>query len=148
MGTIEIFLKYKTIILYSALILFVLSIFALIAYQRSEIKTLKENEAKLQLVVDTQNVTIDKMKVDFAAVSKTKAEYAKAVSDLAKQRERLMRALYREQSGKLSLEQLIAKDKKNRVEGVINRATEKVLRCIEIESGSPLRKGEKTNCSK
>jgi uncharacterized coiled-coil protein SlyX len=145
---LEAVLKYKTIIIYSALAIFVLSIIGLIVYQRHEIKVLGENNAKLEMAVETQDKTIEQMNKDFAQIQQTKDEYAKAVSDLAKERTNLLNSLYREQRGKLSLEQLIAKDKRNRVQTTINNATKKVLRCIEIESGAPLNKNEKIDCSK
>lgn len=113
----------------------------------STIQDLKIENNKLQEALVQQTTAYNKLKQNYEQILSLHAEYQKTVSKLENEKNRLEKVLYRERENNHSLEQVILKDKKRRVEKLINKASAKVLRCLELLSGAPKKEGEKIDCS-
>ena len=128
------------------LVVVVVGIYFYIGFLRSTIDTLETDNSILKSAVKTQQVAIDSMQKDFKKISELNQEYNNRIRELEKQSQELENTLYREKYGKDSLEDLILKDKKKRIEALINEATQRVMRCFELISGAKLLPNEKVEC--
>ena len=154
-AVIEFIKSYKYVIL-SGVVLTVLSGYGL--YMRSlyntiddlknENKVLSQDNDTLHGAVTSQNSTITKLEEEFKNVSNVRNELDQKNKKIDEMKIQLDRVIRREQYGKNSLEVVIAEDTKNRVEKLINEATKKVFRCIELLTGDQLGKDEKITCEK
>jgi len=131
-----------------ATVVAVIGFYFYVGYLRSTIQTLRANNATLNSAVKIQKDTIDTLLRDFDQAKGLMQQYFDKYKELEKRAADLEDTLYREKYGKDSLEELILRDEKKRVEKLINEATNKVMRCFEILTGSPLKEGEKIDCSK
>jgi predicted RNase H-like nuclease (RuvC/YqgF family) len=133
----------KKVALVSSAALMIVSLYFYIAYLRSTIDTLELQNANLIVAIQQQEETIKALKEDYTKIIASKDAINQKVKDLQKSNDDLREKLFREYSGKTSLEDLILMDKKGRVIKLINNATKQVFRCFEIITGSPLKPGEK-----
>ena len=97
---------------------------------------LKLNQAKLETAVEEQKGVIDQQIKDFAKIRSTLDTVQKEKEKLEKDKNDLSKRLGKHDIGNL------AENKHKKKEKIINGASKKALRCIEIASGSPLTEEE------
>ena len=105
---------------------------------RSDNAILKANQLKLEASVESQNQVIAKQKEDFRAIMKANKELGVLINNLKKDLQDLDKRFTKKKRdiGKLAIERSKA------IERIINSASDKAARCIEIASGSPLTEQE------
>ena len=105
---------------------------------RSENAILKANQLKLEASVESQKQVIAKQKEDFQAIMKANKELGVLINNLKKDLQDLDKRFTKKKRdiGKLAIERSKA------IERIINSASDKAARCIEIASGSPLTEQE------
>ena len=129
-------------------IIFVISIYLYIGYLQDAVNRLESESASLKSAITQQKDVIDNLQADFKKAQELTQEYVNKYKELQEQAKTLEDTLYREKYGKDSIEELILKDKKGRIEKLINNATKNVFRCFEVITGSPLKPKEKLECKK
>ena len=105
---------------------------------RADNATLKANQLKLEASVESQKQVIAKQKEDFQAIMKANKELSVLINNLKKDLQDLDKRFTKKKRdiGKLAIERSKA------IERIINSASDKAARCIEIASGSPLTEQE------
>ena len=105
---------------------------------RSDNAILKANQLKLEASVESQKQVIAKQKEDFQANMKANKELGVLINNLKKDLQDLDKRFTKKKRdiGKLAIERSKA------IERIINSASDKAARCIEIASGSPLTEQE------
>ncbi len=105
---------------------------------RSDNAILKANQLKLEASVESQKQVIAKQKEDFQALMKANKELGVLINNLKKDLQDLDKRFTKKKRdiGKLAIERSKA------IERIINSASDKAARCIEIASGSPLTEQE------
>ena len=105
---------------------------------RSDTAILKANQLKLEASVESQKQVIAKQKEDFQAIMKANKELGVLINNLKKDLQDLDKRFTKKNRdiGKLAIERSKA------IERIINSASDKAARCIEIASGSPLTEQE------
>ena len=105
---------------------------------RSDNAILKANQLKLEASVESQKQVIAKQKEDFQAIMKANKELGVLINNLKKDLQDLDKRFTKKNRdiGKLAIERSKA------IERIINSASDKAARCIEIASGSPLTEKE------
>ena len=105
---------------------------------RSDNATLKANQIKLEQAVDSQQKVIEQQKKDFQDIMKANSELNALIGNLKKDIDDLDKRFTKNARdiGKLAM------DRTGSIERIINKATDKAARCIEIASGSPLTEEE------
>ena len=106
--------------------------------------TLKGNQIKMEQALDTQAKYIEKQKQDFEAIMKANQEVNKLVGNLKKDIDDLDKRFNKgtRDLGKTAMERPDA------MERIINKASDKALRCVEIAGGAKLTEAEKTATKK
>jgi uncharacterized protein HemX len=106
---------------------------------RSDNATLKANQIKLEQAVDSQQKVIEQQKKDFQDIMKANQEINQLVNTLRKEFNDLDQRFNKKNRdlGKVAIERTGA------IERIINSASNKAGRCVEIASGSPLTEAEK-----
>ena len=97
---------------------------------------LKLNQAKLETAVEDQKGVIEKQTKDFTKIRETLNILEEENKKLQKDKSDLSKRLGKHDIGNL------AENKPGLVEKIINGASKKALRCVEIASGSPLTEEE------
>lgn len=95
------------------------------------------NNLTLQNSIKEQHALIEKMQKDIEDIQKINKEINKFNEELKKDTENLAKKFDSKDIG------LLATQKPNVVERLINRGTENAMRCLEIASGAPLTEEEK-----
>ena len=105
---------------------------------RSDNAILKANQLKLEASVESQKQVIAKQKEDFQAIMKANNELGVLINNLKKDLQDLDKRFTKKKRdiGKLAIERSKA------IERIINSASDKAARCIEIASGAPLTEQE------
>lgn len=105
---------------------------------RADNATLKANQIKLEQSVESQKKLLQKQKEDFQAILKANKELNKLIGALKKDIDDLDKRFTKKNRdiGKLAI------DRTKAIERIVNKATDKAARCIEIASGSPLTEKE------
>ena len=98
---------------------------------------LNENNAKLEVAVQTSEAAVEQLQVDFQRASEELNKVNKEFSDIRRQNQTLSDKLGRHDLGNL------AENKPGLVERVINGASTKAGRCFELLSGAELTDKEK-----
>ena len=95
---------------------------------------LKINQIKLEESVSTQKVLIEKQKEDFVEILKANNKMNELINAMKKDLDDLDKRFNKKgrDFGKLAIE------KTKVIERIINSASNKALRCVEIAGGSPL----------
>ena len=106
--------------------------------------TLKSNQVKMEQALDTQAKYIEKQKQDFEAIMKANQEVNKLVGNLKKDIDDLDKRFNKgtRDLGKTAMERPDA------MERIVNKASDKALRCVEIAGGAKLTEAEKTATKK
>ena len=111
---------------------------------RGDNAILKGNQVKMEQALETQTKFIEQQKKDYEAILKANQEVNKLVGNLKKDIDDLDKRFNKgtRDLGKTALERPEA------MERIINKASDKALRCVEIAGGSPLTEAEKTATKK
>ena len=105
---------------------------------RSDNAILKANQIKLEEAVSSQKELIAKQQEDFKEILKANKKFNELVNALKKDIDDLDNRFNKggRDFGKLAIE------KTETIQRIINGASDKVLRCVEIAGGAPLTKEE------
>ena len=105
---------------------------------KADNEVLKANQIKLEESINTQKEVIEKQKKDFAQILETNKQMNALINNLKKDLDELDKRFNKgdRDIGKLAIE------KSKVIERIINKASDKAARCMEIASGSPLTKEE------
>ena len=104
---------------------------------------LKENNAKLESAVESQQEVIAQQKEDFENILAANKELTKLSETLNKELEALDDKFNKTNaSGKKRDIGALANQRPSTIEKIINRATVNAQRCVEIATGSPLTEKE------
>ena len=100
--------------------------------------TLKNNQIKMEQALDAQAKFIEQQKKDFEAIMKANQEVNKLVGNLKKDIDDLDKRFNKgtRDLGKTAIERPDA------IERIINKASDKALRCVEIAGGAKLTEAE------
>jgi chromosome segregation ATPase len=100
--------------------------------------TLKSNQVKMEQALDAQAKYIEQQKKDFEDIMKANQEVNKLVGNLKKDIDDLDKRFNKgtRDLGKTAMERPDA------MERIVNKASDKALRCVEIAGGSPLTEQE------
>jgi len=103
---------------------------------QAKMAILIENNAKLDMAVQTNEATIKQMASDYASAQAELTKINQAYAEIRRQNSRLADKLANMDLG------LIAAEKPDSIQRAINRGTLNAGRCFEILSGSPLTETE------
>lgn len=105
---------------------------------KADNEVLKANQIKLEESINTQKEVIENQKKDFAQIIETNKQMNALINNLKKDLDELDKRFNKgdRDIGKLAIE------KSKVIERIINKASDKAARCMEIASGSPLTKEE------
>ncbi len=111
---------------------------------RGDNAILKGNQVKMEQALETQTKFIEQQKKDYKAILKANQEVNKLVGNLKKDIDDLDKRFNKgtRDLGKTALERPEA------MERIINKASDKALRCVEIAGGAKLTEAEKTATKK
>ncbi len=111
---------------------------------RGDNAILKGNQAKMEQALETQTKFIEQQKKDYEAILKANQEVNKLVGNLKKDIDDLDKRFNKgtRDLGKTAMERPEA------MERIINKASDKALRCVEIAGGAKLTEAEKTATKK
>ena len=100
---------------------------------RADNATLKANQIKLEQAVDSQQKLIEQQKKDFDDILKANKQLNVLVQGLKKDFDDLDKRFNKKNRdlGKVAIERTKA------IERIVNKATDKAARCIELASGAP-----------
>lgn len=111
---------------------------------RGDNAILKGNQVKMEQALETQTKFIEQQKKDYEAILKANQEVNKLVGNLKKDIDDLDKRFNKgtRDLGKTAMERPDA------MERIVNKASDKALRCVEIAGGSPLTELEKNATKK
>ena len=111
---------------------------------RGDNAILKGNQVKMEQALETQTKFIEQQKKDYEAILKANQEVNKLVGNLKKDIDDLDKRFNKgtRDLGKTAMERPEA------MERIINKASDKALRCIEIAGGAKLTEAEKNATKK
>ena len=111
---------------------------------RGDNAILKGNQVKMEQALETQTKFIEQQKKDYEAILKANQEVNKLVGNLKKDIDDLDKRFNKgtRDLGKTALE------RPEVMERIINKASDKALRCVEIAGGAKLTEAEKTATKK
>lgn len=99
---------------------------------QERIAILLQNTAKLEIAVQTNEQTISSLRSDIESINNTLTGVNTAFSTSREENRQLIDRLAKHELG------VLAASKPALVEGIVNKASDKALRCFELLSGSPL----------
>jgi chromosome segregation ATPase len=103
---------------------------------QSRMAILQENNAKLEIAVQTNEQALESLQADYAASQRELTRINEAYAEIRRQNNRLSDKLADIDLG------LLAAEKPDSIERAVNRGTVNAGRCFEILSGSPLTERE------
>jgi len=111
---------------------------------RGDNAILKGNQVKMEMALEQQTKFIEQQKKDYEAILKANQEVNKLVGNLKKDIDDLDKRFNKgtRDLGKTAMERPEA------MERIINKASDKALRCVEIAGGAKLTEAEKTATKK
>ncbi len=111
---------------------------------RGDNAILKGNQVKMEQALETQTKFIEQQKKDYEAILKANQEVNKLVGNLKKDIDDLDKRFNKgtRDLGKIAMERPEA------MERIVNKASDKALRCVEIAGGAKLTEAEKTATKK
>jgi regulator of replication initiation timing len=104
---------------------------------QERIAILLQNNAKLEIAVQTNEQTIKSLMSNIKAINNTLTSVNKEFSETRIENRQLIDRLSKHELS------VLAANKPALVEGIVNNASDKALRCFELLSGSPLTDKEK-----
>lgn len=110
---------------------------------KADLEVAKANQAKLEEAVSDQKAVIEQQKKDFTAILEANKELQEKNAVLTKEFKALDER-FNKINGKGEVRDIgkLAEERSKSVERVINSATKKAMRCVEIAMGSPLTEKE------
>ena len=107
---------------------------------RGDNAILKGNQVKMEIALEQQTKFIEQQKKDYEAILKANQEVNKLVGNLKKDIDDLDKRFNKgtRDLGKTAMERPEA------LERIVNKASDKALRCVEIAGGAKLTEAEKT----
>ena len=110
---------------------------------KADLEVAKANQAKLEEAVSDQKAVIEQQRKDFTAILEANKELQEKNAVLAKEFKALDER-FNKINGKGEVRDIgkLAEERSKSVERVINSATKKAMRCVEIAMGSPLTEKE------
>jgi chromosome segregation ATPase len=111
---------------------------------KADNEVLKANAIKMESAIEDQKTLIENQKKDFAEIVQANQQMNELINTLKKDIDDLDKRFNKKDRdiGKLAV------DKSKAIERIINKASDKAARCIEIASGSPLTEEEKNATKK
>ena len=111
---------------------------------KADNEALKANAIKMESAIEDQKTLIENQKKDFAEIVQANKQMNELINTLKKDIDELDKRFNKKDRdiGKLAI------DKSKAIERIINKASDKAARCIEIASGSPLTEEEKNATKK
>ena len=111
---------------------------------RGDNAILKGNQVKMEMALEQQTKFIEQQKKDYEAILKANQEVNKLVGNLKKDIDDLDKRFNKgtRDLGKTAMERPEA------MERIVNKASDKSLRCVEIAGGAKLTEAEKTATKK
>ncbi len=111
---------------------------------RGDNAIMKGNQVKMEMALETQTKYIEQQKKDYEAILTANQEVNKLVGNLKKDIDDLDKRFNKgtRDLGKTAMERPEA------MERIINKASDKALRCVEIAGGAKLTEAEKTATKK
>jgi septum formation inhibitor MinC len=111
---------------------------------RGDNAILKGNQVKMEMALEQQTKFIEQQKKDYEAILKANQEVNKLVGTLKKDIDDLDKRFNKgtRDLGKTAMERPEA------MERIVNKASDKALRCVEIAGGAKLTEAEKTATKK
>ena len=111
---------------------------------KADNEMLKANAIKMESAIEDQKTLIENQKKDFAEIVQANKQMNELINTLKKDIDELDKRFNKKDRdiGKLAV------DKSKAIERIINKASDKAARCIEIASGSPLTEEEKNATKK
>ena len=111
---------------------------------RGDNAILKGNQVKMEIALEQQTKYIEQQKKDYEAILKANQEVNKLVGNLKKDIDDLDKRFNKgtRDLGKTAMERPEA------MERIVNKASDKALRCVEIAGGAKLTEAEKTATKK
>jgi chromosome segregation ATPase len=111
---------------------------------RGDNAILKGNQVKMEMALEQQTKFIEQQKKDYEAILKANQEVNKLVGNLKKDIDDLDKRFNKgtRDLGKTAMERPEA------MERIVNKASDKALRCVEIAGGAKLTEAEKTATKK
>ena len=106
-------------------------------WSQNQLTVLRENNAKLEIAVQTNEETIKQLQEDFARASQIQQQTNQELAETRIENRQLHDRLGRHEIGAL------AEARPGLVENVINNASDKAARCFELLSGAPLTEQER-----
>jgi len=104
---------------------------------RADLAIAQENTKKMEQAVQQQQAVIEQIKADTAAIQQANADLNAQIATQTAELNSLKDRFARSASGKPRDFGNIAATKPVLVERIINKATAKALRCLELASGAP-----------
>jgi chromosome segregation ATPase len=125
----------------AGLLLVVIAVMAGIGYwyytdTQERIAILQENNAKLEIAVQTNEQALESLQADYAAAQIELTKINEAYAEIRRQNDRLANKLADMDLG------LLAQERPESMERAVDRGTINANRCFEILSGSPLTEEE------
>jgi len=105
---------------------------------QTEIELAKEVQAKMQGVINKQNLAMDNLRADVERQGQVQAELSKQVSAAQQENADLNKKFSQDANGNERNIGSLANQQPDLVEGKVNQGTKDALRCNEIVTGSPL----------
>jgi preprotein translocase subunit SecF len=105
---------------------------------QTEIELAKEVQAKMQGVINKQNLAMDNLRADIERQGQVQAELSKEISAAQQDNIELSKKFTQDADGKERNLSSLANQQPSLVEGKVNQGTKDALRCNEIVTGSPL----------
>jgi hypothetical protein len=112
--------------------------------QGAQLELAKEVQAKLEGVIDKQNLAMDNIKADVERMGKVQGELSKQVNEADKSNKDLAKKFTQDAEGRERNLAAMAAEKPSVVEDKINRGTKDALRCNELLTGAPLTADEQS----
>jgi hypothetical protein len=112
--------------------------------QAAQLELAKEVQAKLEGVIDKQNLAMDNIKADVERMGQVQGELSKQVNEADKSNKDLAKKFTQDAEGRERNLAAMAAEKPSVVEEKINRGTKDALRCNELLTGAPLTADEQS----
>ena len=111
---------------------------------KADNEMLKANAIKMESAIEDQKTLIENQKKDFAEIVQANKQMNELINTLKKDIDELDKRFNKKDRdiGKLAI------DRSKAIERIINKASDKAARCLEIASGSPLTEEEKNATKK
>ena len=106
--------------------------------QAAQLELAKEVQAKMEGVIDKQNLAMDNMKADIERMGQVQKDLSSSISAAEKDTKALAKKFTEDAEGRERNLAAMAAEKPSVVEEKINRGTKDALRCNELLTGAPL----------